>query len=820
MLFFIGFIQTTMAPNLLARFLGWAIIAFSIAIVLWLTDLFFNNGIKKEAEDPAVSLDEVLTEPTKYNLADFLSFEVARSISKANQLALGAKQPEISALMFAYFLLVDNPDLRFIFVRANLDFVEVEKFLEARLKEFTPRKFSFRFWWQQEVAFADDFQQAILEALRVAVKNEHRVINAGDALIALAKCDDDLSDLLIKYDLKVNDIENLVWWLDSLQKRIAARKKFWDKKNLLRHGSLAREWSAGYTITLDKYSTDWTEIIKRHGPTELVSHKAEIETMERVLARTEINHILLVGEPGTGRKTIVHALAQKIIFGESLTELNYRRVIELDIVSLLSQTETIERAEKVLDQVFGEVVSAGNVILIIDEFHNYVGGAMRPGVIDISGVLAKYLQIQQFQIVGITTFAGLHKYIEQNPSVLAQFEKVEVAQPSTEETILILEDTALRLEQKHKRFVTYTAIHKTIEMASRYIPNVPFPKKAVDLLDEAMIYAAKYTKSSFILPEHVERIVTEKTQIPVGELRSKEKEMLLNLEVLIHQRIVNQEEAVTEVSAALRRARVEVAVRKGPMGTFLFLGPTGVGKTETAKALSEIYFGSEARMIRLDMSEFQNVEDTVRLLGSAGEEGLLTTPVRESPFSLILLDEIEKSHPNILNLFLQVLDEGYITDGLGRKIDFNNTIIIATSNAGFQIILQAIDSQEAWAGVKEKLLNFLFEHAIFHPEFINRFDAVVVFSPLSQGDLLSIAELLLKKVQQALAEKNIEFFITGPLKEKIAKMGYDPRFGARNMKRVIQDNIEDVLAQALLSDKIQRGDKIEIDPISFSIKKL
>jgi len=293
---------------------------------------------------------------------------------------------------------------------------------------------------------------------------------------------------------------------------------------------------------------------------------------------------------------------------------------------------------------------------------------------------------------------------------------------------------------------------------------------------------------------------------------------LLNLEELIHQRLINQEEAVKEVSSALRRARAEISLRKGLIGSFLFLGPTGVGKTETAKALAQIYFGAEDRMIRLDMSEFQNTEDVTRLIGSVKEEGLLTTRVRERPFSLILLDEIEKAHQNILNLFLQVLDEGHLTDGLGRKVDFKNTMVIATSNAGYQIILEAIKENSEWLKVKEKLLNFIFEKGIFRPEFINRFDGVVVFGPLSKENLLGVAELQLKKLKKSLAEKEIELIISQLLKEKIVELGYDPTFGARFMQRVIQDKISNVLATAILSGQLKRGDKVEINPEDFSLK--
>jgi ATP-dependent Clp protease ATP-binding subunit ClpA len=350
------------------------------------------------------------------------------------------------------------------------------------------------------------------------------------------------------------------------------------------------------------------------------------------------------------------------------------------------------------------------------------------------------------------------------------------------------------------------------------VANTPFPKKAIDLLDEVMVYASRYAKSEIVLPEHVARIVSEKTRIPVGEMEKTERETLLKLEDLIHQRIINQEEAVKEVSEAMRRARAEITIRKGPIGAFLFLGPTGVGKTETSKALTEIYFGSEERMIRLDMSEFQKEEDISRLIGDGEHEGMFTSKVKENPFSLILLDEIEKAHPDILNLFLQVLDEGFLTDGFGRRIDFKNSIIIATSNAGYKIILEGIEQKFAWVEVKKRILDYVFEQAIFRPEFINRFDGVVIFSPLSKENLFEIAGLMLGKLKDNLALKHIEMEVTPDLKERVVELGYNPIFGAREMRRVVQDKIENVLARALLAGEIGRGDRIKIDG-SFQLSK-
>jgi len=814
--FLYGFLLENFSQKLNSQLLGLSIIFLILSLAKSLKEAFLNSKLKKP--ELKAKIEEAVSNPEEYNLAEFLSFEVAKAVFRARG----------NSTQLFYNLLAENPNLNFIFSRALLSLKEIKKVLKEYLAKI-PLK--------TEVEPQLEFQAAILESLKIAQRKGHQRVEMGDILSALAKHDLIFKKILIDVNLKVEDIENLTWWLEGLKERIEERKKFWEWKNLIKRRTLAKEWAAGYTLNLDRFSIDWSEIVKKQHFPETIGHQKEIAEMERILSRRESkNNVLIVGEPGSGRKSMIQALAVKSVLGESLPEINFKKVKQLDLPSLLAQTETIEEAESILDTIFREVVTAGNVILVIDEFHNYVLPAPRPGTIDISGIISSYLALISFQIVAITTFEGLHKNIEQNPSILPLFGKVEVSEISERETLMLLEDLALLLEYKYKKFISYPALRDIIVYCSKYLPATPFPEKAINLLDEVMVYLTQTpspttvgrggrrdlslrTKDKILLPKHVAKIVTEKTRIPVGEIEIKEREILLNLENLIHQRIINQEEAVKEVSAAMRRARAEVTIRKGPMGCFLFLGPTGVGKTETSKALAEIYFGSEERMIRLDMSEFQAVSDIPRLIGSLGEEGLLTTKVRENPFSLILLDEIEKSHPNILNLFLQVFDEGHLTDGLGRKVDFKNSIIIATSNAGYQIILAAIKEKAEWLGVKEKLLDYLFEKAIFRPEFINRFDAVIVFRPLSKENLLDVAELLLQKMKKNLAQKDIEFIITQSLKEKIVELGYDPKFGAREMRRVIQDKIENILAQAILSGELKRGERAEIDPETFTLIK-
>ncbi len=811
MIFLFGFLTDTVRQSVLSLIFGLSVISLTLFISFWTKELFFNTKLKK----PKLKADikEAINKPGEYNLADFLSFEAAKAVLKSINFAQKKKISEVSSTVLLYNILLNNPKLNFIFSRVLISLKELKTVLKTYLKSIPAGEETVG-----EIQFQKSFQDAVLDSLKIAQKKNHQRIEISDLITALTQNDLILKKTLIDNNLKVADFENLAWWLKYLEDRIASRKRFWEWKNLIKKGSIGKAWAAGYTLTLDKFGVDYSEIIKRQDFPEIIGHQKELEAIERILARTEINNCLLVGEPGVGRKSMISALAQKSVLGESLPEINYKRIVQLDLTSLATRTESIEEAEVVLDRVFQEVVSAGNIVLVIDEFHDYVSGKERPGIIDISGVLGSYLNLPQLQILAITTYAGLHKYIEQKPSVLSLFEKVEVSEVSERETLMILEKLALQLEAKYKKFIAFPALREIISLSKKYISTVPWPKSAMDLLDETMVYISS-TKEKIVLPKHVNKIISEKTEIPIGNIEKKEKKVLLNLEKLIHQRIINQEEAVKEVSTALRRARAEVTVRKGPMGTFLFLGPTGVGKTETAKALTETYFSSEDKMIRLDMSEFQGTSDIARLIGSSSEEGLLTTQVRENPFSLILLDEIEKAHPNILNLFLQVLDEGHLTDGLGRKVDFKNSIIIATSNAGYQVILKAIKDRTEWSGIKQTLLDYLFEEGVFRPEFINRFDAVVVFKPLTKENLLGIAELLLQKLKENLKEKNIDFIITPALKEKIVELGYNPTFGAREMRRVIQDKVENVLASALLAEEVKRGDRVEINPETFEIKK-
>jgi len=784
-----------------------SVIFFVLAVFSFLFESFFN--IKLKNPKLKYTLEVAASNPKEFNLAEFLDLDAADALWQAINFSKRRQLREVPSEAILYFLL-DSKDkkINFIFGRTLLDLKLIKHRLEAYIDGLKKEKFGGE--------FSTDSNSVILEAVKFALERNKERIGSGELLVAQTKIDLTLKRFLIDSNIKKEDIENLVMWFESLEKKSERKRKFWEYENLMSLGSFGRDLAAGYTLTLDQFSMDWLAGIRIYGMEEMIGHESEILQMERILSRDEVRNVILIGEPGAGRMKIVQELAKRAFFNLSSAQINSKRVINLDVVSILAQGQSQNKVEEIMEKVFKEAMAAGNVILVIDDFHNFVGQKSQPGVADISGLISRYLSYPKFQMIAITNFPGFHRFIEPS-SISSLFEKIEVLELTEKETVLALANRVPYFEKKYKLFISYPAIRDIVKFSSRYLPQLPFPKKAIDLLDEIAVYVSRYTKSQIILPEHVARIISDKTQIPVGEVAIKEREVLLSLEKLLHERIINQEEGVKEISTALRRARAEITVRKGPMGCFLFLGPTGVGKTETTKALAEIYFGSERKMIRLDMSEFQAIKDISRLIGSVNEEGLLTTKVREEPFSLVLLDEFEKAHPNILNLFLQVFDEGHLTDGLGRKVSFLDTIIIATSNAGYKVILEAVKEKTLWLEVKQKLLDYFFAQGIFRPELINRFDGVIIFKPLTRENLIAVAELLLQKLKKNLKEKEIEFIITSELKEKIAELGYDPVFGARQMRRVVQDKIENVLAEAILADKIKKGEKVTVEPKKFKL---
>ncbi|MDO8524437.1 MAG: ATP-dependent Clp protease ATP-binding subunit [bacterium] len=766
-------------------------------IIVWEAKRFFEKSVKNSKLK--YSLKQGLANPKDFKWIGFLDYTAGKIFKKA-------KSKDALLILLAKS---KSPDIVFVFQRAELSQKKLQKFCLEELNKIKENEIGLEKIIIEAAASAGASADA--KALADKSASQREKITPGDLLVAFAALDPVLEKFLVENDFKKDDIKNLVDWFCKEKNRREKLSCWWDYTNLLTRGSVGQDFAAGYTITLDRFSFDWRNKIGKNVFREVIGHQEEIKQTERILEKEQTKNVLLVGEPGTGRNSIVEAMAQRAFLGISTPSINHKRILQFDIESLMAQAQSKEEEDALLEKCFSEAIKAKNVILAINDFHNYVS---------ISGIMARYLPLPSFQVVATTTFDGFHTFIERNSSFSNLFEKIDVTEISEQDTLVLMEQFVPFFEAKHKKYISFRALKEILKVSSRYMAQKPFPEKATRLLDEAMVYLKMYTKDNALRANHIRKIVSEKTKIPLEALESKEKQILLNLEDLIHTRLINQVEAVSDVSSALRRARSEVNLKSGPIGSFLFLGPTGVGKTETAKALAEIYFGNEQNMIRFDMSEFQVIEDIKRLIGTSQENGLLTTKIKEKPFSLLLLDELEKAHPNVLTLFLQVLDEGWLTDGLGRRVDFKNTIIIATSNVASEVIMEDVKQGSALDKIKEHVFNYAFSQRLLRPEFVNRFDAVVLFKPLGKLELLQIAGLMLNKLAKNLLDKGIKFSATQELKEKIVELSYNPAFGAREMKRVIQDKVENNLAKALLLGDLKRGKIVSVDPVDFSLKIL
>jgi len=613
-----------------------------------------------------------------------------------------------------------------------------------------------------------------------------------------------LDKFLQQNGIEKEDFSYVLQWYITEQSYRQQRKKFWQKENLFAKGGIGRTWLYGWTVNLDKYSSELGNLQdSRH----LIGRRIEVESIGRILLKSGQSNVLVVGDPGVGKRTLVRQFARLVKQGRTASSLAFRRVLELDLNSALAGLNNEGQTKERLIRIFNEASGAGDIILVINDFHNFVSPEK-----NIITILMQYIERSSFQLIATTTYDSLHNQIEKNPALLKFFEKVEVKEPDLTHALMILQDSIGDLEKRTGKMISYQALKEVIKTSDQYIGDVPMPEKALDLLEETAIYVAGNTQDYFVLPKHVDLVISQKIEIPVGELQATEKEKLINLEGFIHKRVVNQETAVKEIASAMRRARLSIAAKNRPMGTFLFLGPTGVGKTETAKALAEAYYGAEGKMLRFDMSEYQGVTALERMIGSAVTQtpGVLTTAAREDPFSLLLLDEVEKADLNILNLFLQVLDEGWLTDALGHKVSFRNMIIIATSNAAGEMIREMVQQNVSPDNFRQKILDYIQQNNIFRPEFLNRFDGIIIFQPLSQENLLKVSALQLDNLSKRMAAQDYIFIPNPDLIAKVALLGYDPTFGARTMKRVIQNKVEDLIAKKMLKNELQKKVPFEI----------
>ncbi len=645
--------------------------------------------------------------------------------------------------------------------------------------------------------------------------------------------------------------------------------------------------SATRTPTLDQLAFDLTAASRAGKLDPVVGREKEIQRVIQILSRRTKNNPVLLGEPGVGKTAIVEALAQRIVAGEVPETLQGRRLVALDMGALVAGTKYRGEFEERLKKVVEEIRNSANCVLFIDEMHTMVGAGAAEGSVDAANILKPSLARGELQTIGATTADDFRKYVERDAALERRFQPVSVEEPSVDETVQILNGIKPRYEEHHRLEISDEAIHASAHLAARFIPDRSLPDKAIDLMDEASSrvrlsssamplsmkesakmldslrrekeesisnqqyeYAAELRERELKLAEKLEDMEKERqedfekqspvvtgediaevvsmwTGIPLQRLALEETKRLLQMEEAIHDRIVGQEDAIKAVSKAVRRARAGLKDPRRPIGSFVFLGPTGVGKTELVRALAEFMFGSEEAMIRLDMSEFMERHSVARLVGAPPgyigyeEGGQLTEAVRRKSYSAILLDEIEKAHPEVFNILLQIFDDGHLTDARGRKVDFRNSIIIMTSNLGSDLIKrndslgfstrmdEVKTTAQDYERMKDKVLTEV--KRFFRPEFLNRIDEMVVFHALDRDEILSIVDFLLKDVRKSIAEKGMTLEVTQEAKEFLAEKGYDPQFGARPLRRVIQNEIEDRLSDELLEGRLGEGDTVVVD---------
>lgn len=654
--------------------------------------------------------------------------------------------------------------------------------------------------------------------------------------------------------------------------------------------------AGGATSTLNQYSRDLTALAREGKLDPVIGRDTEIMRVVQILSRRTKNNPCLIGEPGVGKTAIAEGLALRIVNGEVPDTVKNKRVVTLDLSGMVAGSKYRGEFEERIKKVIREVIEAGNIYLFLDELHTLIGAGGAEGAIDASNILKPSLSRGEIQLIGATTISEYRKYIEKDAALERRFQPVMVEEPSQEEAIRILSGIAYKYEEHHKVTISPEAIEAAVKLSDRYINDRNLPDKAIDLIDEASAalrlknmnipenikemqdairkydleiedaikneaYAeaaehrrnqqelmkkydkavsryekAQAQKNLVVTENDIAEVVSNWTKIPVQKLAQKESERLLKLESILHKRVVGQEEAVSAVARAMKRGRVGLQDPNRPIGSFLFLGPTGVGKTELSKALAEAMFGSENALIRVDMSEYMESHSVSKMIGSPPgyvgfeEGGQLSEKVRRNPYSVVLFDEIEKAHPDVFNVLLQVLDDGHITDSKGRKVSFKNTVLIMTSNAGAQRIIEPknlgfatkTDEKADYNKMKANVMEEV--KRLFKPEFINRIDEIMVFHPLTEKDMKQIITLLSKNLcDRCKTQMDIDLTFTSTLKDYLVKKYSDLKMGARPLKRAIQNVVEDELATAILEGRVKRGDVVHAgiknDKITFTVKE-
>ncbi|MEK7594029.1 MAG: AAA family ATPase [Patescibacteria group bacterium] len=656
----------------------------------------------------------------------------------------------------------------------------------------------------EEVIIADlstestDLEQALNVATLIADQSECQTIELGFVVAGLLLTSPQVKQHLVQLKIQPDDVSSIAYWL--------GRNVVESTKAKRSNGGIGRDWAFGFTPLLNRFGHNLSLEIERYNAHfDALSGSAGVESMVSAFANGT-GAVALIGPDGIGKTTSVHAFAQRLIEGNASRNLSYHQVIALNATDITANARKQGDLEQIMLSLSSEASHAGHIVLFFDDAQMFFGGA--PGSFDGTQILLSIIQANSVQMILAMSSSDFQRLKASNQALASLLTPVVLQELPEDGVMRVLEDKALSLENRHGLLVTYESLHEAYRLSGRYEQDEAYPGKAIKLLEQAVTYA----ENSAVTDKSVQKAIEQTHGVKVSAAAPAEVNELLNLEAKIHERMINQASAVSVVANALRRARAGVANPRRPIGSFLFLGPTGVGKTELAKAIAATYFGAESNMLRLDMSEYQQPEDVKRLLSDGQSDTMsLIMAVRQQPFSVVLLDEIEKAHPNILNLLLQLLDEGQLTDNSGRVVSFKDCVIICTSNAGAQTIRERVQKGEAVETFQSELTDELISSGQFKPELLNRFDETVLFRPLDQSELSQVVGLMMNEINQTLSNQNITVQLTPAAIEKIVETGYDPRLGARPMRRTLQKAVENTVAQRILKGETNPGDQVQLD---------
>jgi len=804
------------------------------------------------------------------NIWDILSGRAKDAILLSQEIArqLGERYVDAEHLLLAMVELPGSPVLD-IFTLAGYDPIRAKKFIREQVDRVGRLGLPSSYTGYEEIYITPTMKKVFDAAIDIARQMKARSVDLEHLFLAFYEVPESMAyRILLKFGLEKEEAWNAV-------------KKYREGKAKVSReiGAKAKRGGKQIPEILRKFGIDLTGLAEEGKLDPVIDRENEIKRVIQILSRRTKNNPVLVGPAGVGKTAIVEGVAQRIANGEVPDELKDKRIVALDMAALVAGTKYRGEFEERLKQVLDAVKEEGNIILFIDELHTVVGAGAAEGSMDAANIMKPALARGEFRVIGATTVDEFRKYIEKDPALERRFAPVWVDEPSIESAIKMLKGLRPKLEEHHKVKITDDAIEAAVKLSKKYIQGRYLPDKAIDVLDEAC--ARKKIEATYMSPELAElkeklhqlraeldeavkneefdkaaklkkeikdieakikeleekqekmkeegesvpvvtaediaEVISEMTGIPASKLQEEEIQKLLRMEEELHKRVIGQERAIKAISEAIRRARAGLQPPNRPLGSFLFLGPTGVGKTELAKTLAEYLFGDETAIIRLDMSEYMEKHAVSKLIGAPPgyvgyeEGGQLTEAVRRKPYSVILLDEIEKAHPDVFNILLQILDDGRLTDAKGRTVDFSNTVIIMTSNVGSEYLmhLSKEELEKNYDKIKEQIMDELKKR--FRPEFLNRIDEIIIFHPLSEEEIKKIVDLLIAKLNKRLEERGIKIVLTEEAKSALAKRGYIPEFGARPLRRTIQRDIETPLSVKILEGTVKDGDTVKID---------